>query len=185
VTCQDVFVEFLGNEAIFEEYYRAARADDPGPSDLSSDERLALWIYTCADTDWQLRINRELWDGAASDSVTGMETILNAALQKLPRHQGRVYRAFNEPDLDDMLGEYGVGSTVLWFEFASCTTELEAAREGNVLFIVNARHGRLLGPYAGEPGQLEVVFASGSRFRVRALERRKAFAVIELDELDP
>ncbi len=185
VTYQDVFIGFIGDEALFERYCRAARVYDPGPHDLSGAERLAVWIYACANIDWQLRINRELWDGEASGAVEGMEAILNAALRRLPRYTGRVYRAFNEPDLDDMLREYIAGGTVLWFEFASCTPDLDVAREGNVLFIVNSRNARLLGAYAEDPDSGEVVFCSGSRFRVRAVERRKAFAVIELEEIDP
>jgi len=105
VTYQDVFIGFIGDEALYERYCRAARVYDPGPYELSGAERLAVWIYACANTDWQLRINRELWDGKVSVDVEGMEAILNAALRKLPKHTGRVYRAFNEPDLDDMLGD--------------------------------------------------------------------------------
>jgi hypothetical protein len=183
VTYRDVFVEFLGDEELFARCCLAARVGEPGPHDLSEGERLAVWIYSCVNTAWSSRINRALWDGDADDGIKGVETILNAALQKLEPYVGPVYRSFRETDLDDLVTEYEVGASVHWFEFASATTDAPSALAGNVLFLVTPRTGRLLGPYSERPEDGEVVFPSGSHFKVCALERQCDSAVIELEEI--
>lgn|GEM_PF-3512504 len=180
---RDVFLDFIGDAALFERCCRDACVDDPGPRSLSGAERLAVWLYSSADPQWAARINDALWDGKSDETIRAVEILLNAALQKLKPVRGLVCRGFQEPDLDDLLPEYAVGVQVRWFEFASAAIDPAAAGEGNVLFVVSSRTARLLGAYAEDPDAGEVVFPSGSVFRVRAVERRQEAAVIELEEV--
>jgi hypothetical protein len=86
-------------------------------------------------------------------------------------------------DLPSFLRSYQPGAEVDWPAFSSASVDSVKALIGNVLFIIQAKNGRVLGPYAAQQDEREVVFLPGSRFRVDGLERTPTKAIIDLSEL--
>lgn len=177
-----MFVQFLGDHARFEFCCNEAEIEAYDPLGLSAAERLAVWIYSSTDDGWYARINGELWNGPCSDQVLKMAALLNSGLSKLPPYHGKVYRGFNTPDMDAFLETYGIGGLIRWPGFTSSTLNPEKAFEGNVLFIIHSKSGRILNSYADKPSEEEVLFSSACRFVVISLEREEDFAIIELEE---
>jgi hypothetical protein len=67
--------------------------------------------------------------------------------------------------------------------FTSASRQEENAFYGNVLLIMTSKNGRILSDHSATPELDEVVFLSGTRFRVVAVERNGDDAVIELEEI--
>ncbi|HLZ05063.1 MAG TPA: ADP-ribosyltransferase domain-containing protein [Bradyrhizobium sp.] len=180
----DLFVRFLGGRALYEDCCVSSRIDDDPaePNGLSSAERLAIWIYSSTDQHWYERINGELWSPSCSTEVQQFSEILNVALRKLPTHDGIVHRGYYAADLDEFCETYDVGIVVRWPGFTSTSAVREEAFPGNVLFTIRSYSGRILGLYADKPSEREILFPSGTRYRVTFMERDDDVVVIELEE---
>lgn len=181
---EELFVQFLGDRALYERCCAEANLDNDEEDDfgLTLSERLAIWVYSSTDDGWYARINGELWNGPCSEGVLLFAEVLDAALDKLPPYEGQVYRGYTASDLDAFLDQYGVGALIRWPGFTSSSLDPEKAFAGNVLFIIRSQSGRILGDYADKPFEDEVLFPKGSLYLVTSLERRENFAIIELEE---
>jgi NAD:arginine ADP-ribosyltransferase len=188
---ENAFRKFLEEEDTYLTF-RQRSGLDTNPVDsifgLNEFERLAIWIYASSST-WHAKINDALWLLNRSRIGVGAEVsivavVLARALRKLPRHRGFVYRGYYTPYLDRFLRGSGfkIGDVYEWPTFLSTSKRPEKAYSGNVLFTILSRNGRVLGYYAPEPEEEEVLFTSLSRFRVRAIERRPHKAFIEMVE---
>ena len=179
-----VFVRFLGEFAVYADCRHRSKVEDGVDlNGLSAAERLAIWIYSSTDSDFYARINGELWSPPCSAEVSEFSEILHLALRKLPAHDGITYRGYNAANFDDFLDQFEPGITIRWPGFTSSTLDRAEAYEGNVLFIIRSHNGRILGLYADDPGEREVLFPGGTRFQVLSVERDDDAAVIELEEV--
>lgn len=189
---EKAFRKFLGDEETYLTF-RQRSGLDAHPVDsllgLNEFERLAVWIYASSST-WHAKINNGLWlqnqSGIkAGGDVSTVSAVLARALRKLPRYRGFVYRGYYTPYLDRFLrgSGFGIGDIYEWPTFLSAAKDPEKAYSGNVLFTILSRNGRVLGYYAPEPEEEEVLFTCLSRFRVRAIERWPDKAFIEMVEV--
>ena len=119
-----------------------------------------------------------------STAVSSFARILNNALQKLPRHVGAVYRGYESRRLSADFAKYPLGAVVEWPGFTSSTTDEDMAYDGNMLFTILSRTGRILGSYSDIPHELEVMFRTGTKFRVLRAEQVGSDVVIEMEELE-
>jgi NAD:arginine ADP-ribosyltransferase len=134
---------------------------------LTDLERLAIWIYT-TPRDWHRIVNDALWRGIASHTVRVFADILDQALRKLPRVSGTVYRGTTtrlKPEV--FLQSHGIGEMLIWPEFTSATRRRRNAYVGNVLFRIESVSGRSLQGYGADESDEEVLFGTGTRYKVR------------------
>jgi hypothetical protein len=180
----------LVGSAKYNEYlmYVQTRGWIGAPQFVSEVQRVAIWSYTSPD-GWYVRINQELWHGAPSSVVGGFTSVLNGALSRMYNHPGTVFRGYSEADLDFFLGDYEVGNIREFLGFTSTTKKQELAFYGNVLFIVQARTAPCqdrfpdVEQFSAIPDEKEVLFPTGTRFKVTAVERLEESAIIELEQV--
>ena len=171
-----------GDDNDYDSWCGDAHVSTACPYGLSADERLAVWIYSSTNDSWYERINRELRELNPSEDVRFFAQLLNEALEKLPAFVGEVYRGMTVPDLDAHVDDYEIDVIVPWAAFTSSSREITKAFDGNVLFSIASQNGRGLGVYADKPSEEEILFCSGSKFRVLAAERRDGFLIISVAE---
>jgi hypothetical protein len=166
------------------EYLRQVRARRivSSRNPLTLPERLAIWIYTSPD-EFYREINRQFREDDASHTTLAFASLLNRAIRKLFRHAGYVYRGITVQDLDAFMADYAANDVHTWASFTSSSRQRDKAFDGNVQFIIASKSGAVLGNHAVEPEQEEVLFGTGSKFRVVAVERRDDVAVVELEEI--
>lgn len=97
-------------------------------------------------------------------SVAAFRDTLNDALDKLPDRPGVTRRGTNLPA--DVLARYQPGQVVTELGFTSTGKPFN----GNELFKIHGKHGKLVQPYSAHPSEEEVLFRSGTKFVV--LDRR-------------
>jgi hypothetical protein len=167
-------------------YGEPPKVRTPNACGLSESEHVALEIYL-AETSWREKVNA---GARAAERKTpfaqSFACLVNEALVRLPVLSGECYRGVSVDDLTRMVATYRAGTVHVWNDFISATASLDGACAGNVLFIIAVKEkGRLLGDYAARPQHAEILFATESVFDVRAIERRKEFLVIFLEEQEP
>ena len=181
---EDVFVQFLGARHYFLDCCKDSNlVDGVDGNGLTAGERLAIWIYSNFTSNWYQQINGELWSGMPSIAVTAFAGILNDAINKLPAHVGSVYRGHQPRDLDALLAVHHYGAIVAWPGFTSTTLDRGEAYDGDVLFVIQSRTGKALGPYAHNPKEKEILFRTGTRFRVTFVDVDEDGVTIELEEV--
>ncbi|GKU37968.1 ADP-ribosyltransferase domain-containing protein [Mycobacterium montefiorense] len=118
---------------------------------------------------------------------------LNSALSKLEPYRGVVFRGSNISG--DNLAEYELDKIVTAPGFASSTksyTKSEKFSRGvksefmdDVNFLITSHFGRDVSKFARDSTEDEVLFASGTRFKVRSRREYGNYPLIELDDLGP
>ena len=147
-----MFVSVLGgNEALYSYCRSEADRITSNPNNLTDDERLAIWIYSCTNLQWHEAVNGGLWSATPSEGILFFAELLNEAIAKLPKYKGLVYRGYRTKTLDEFLRTHRPGESVCWRGFTSCTSSIEWAFAGNLLFTITSQNGRLLGGYADDP----------------------------------
>ncbi|MBT9290127.1 ADP-ribosyltransferase [Prosthecodimorpha staleyi] len=179
---QHAFNRLLGSERCQELLDRPDIKD--GIGDLSTWERLAIYVYTTTE-GYHLEINRALRSGRCPGHIQIVANCLSSALSKLPPYSGVTYRGMNMR-LEERRQLFARPEVTL-YGFTSTTTTLAAIDgfKGNTQLIVYGLSGRLIEYYTSMPGENEVLFAPGARFRVeRAIyEEDGDGALFELREL--
>jgi NAD:arginine ADP-ribosyltransferase len=155
-------------------------------------ERLAIWIYTTPNV-WHRIVNEALWGktqpqefGLGLQEIETIATTLNAALAKLPRFQGTVYRGIRRKEtLASFLRRYRKDGIAVWPGFTSTTRNRADAYAGDVLFRIESMSGRSLQGYSADEYDDEVLFAAGSTYIVGDIEQRpEGLTIIELTEAE-
>jgi NAD:arginine ADP-ribosyltransferase len=150
---------------------------------LTDLERLAIWIYTTPG-NWHQIVNEALWSGKVSDEVRVFAAVLDQALLKLPRVSGSVYRGtLISQRTEVFLRNYKVGAIVTWPGFTSTTRSRRNAYVGNVLFRIESINGRSLQGYGAEESDEEVLFATGTRYKVIDVVADEAVLAVDLVEV--
>ncbi|WP_069167859.1 ADP-ribosyltransferase [Nocardia altamirensis] len=129
--------------------------------ELSQAERDAITKYTgnSYDINSALRSGNELTVAQRAEVEQ-----LNTTLDKLPTFEGAVTR---RTDLDaDVLAKYERGAEVTEAAFTSSSATAKAAKDLPVEFQIWSETGRYVGHHSTAPQELEVLFKSGTPFRV-------------------
>jgi hypothetical protein len=111
---------------------------------------------------------------------------LNQALDKLPPHDGPVFRGASLPP--EMLAQYQPGATVSESAFWSTSMDLGVARStafsGNVEFWILSKTGRDISSFSAIPSEREVLFRTDVPFYVvdRRLDHATGKTIIKMIE---
>ncbi|MYB37593.1 MAG: hypothetical protein F4Y26_09460, partial [Gammaproteobacteria bacterium] len=140
---------------------------------LSDAEITARYAYTTSDSTWGYRpINRALRseDGTKKADFADYRDTLNAALAKLPDHVGTVKRRTRLTAEELARYRNSKGEVIVEQAFTSTSHGGRAAFSGPHEFVIESAHGKLVQPWSAYPGEREVLFAAGSRFKVLEVE---------------
>lgn len=94
------------------------------------------------------------------------ETLIQA-LGKLKPYEGYVARSGSLPP--DILDQHQVGAIVSYQAFTSASL---GKRSGGHTFIIKSKTGRFIGSYSYYPDEYEVLFKSGTKFKVLSREKK-------------
>jgi hypothetical protein len=175
----------IGDEEFEAAYSRLGLSQDWNDPifNLTDLERLAIWIYT-TPRDWHRVVNDSLWSGRITNEVRMFASILDRALQKLPRVSGTVYRGtFITQKAEEFLRNHKTGTIVTWPGFTSTTRIRRNAYVGNVLFRIESTTGRSLQSYSADEADEEVLFATGTRYRIVGVIADEPVLVLDMVEV--
>lgn len=123
------------------------------------------------------KTNAELRAGVMDESTWKHVSQLNNALDKLPTHKGTVFRKAKLTQ--SQIEMYQPGKIVEERGFTS-TSKDKDIWNGNVQFVVTSKSGRDISRISKHPHEEEVLFKSGTRFRITKNEGGK----IHMEEVD-
>jgi hypothetical protein len=180
----------LGQDAVKVDGDRVWLKQDPGGRDVATRPmgippraRESLVHYT-EDKDfvrhWNLRTRRG--QPTAADRRRNEEVDL--ALAALPRHEGVVYRRMGKFS-DSSASAYMVGDIKTWNALSSASKVPQSGFGDKVEFRIVSRRGRDVSGLSVKPEQQEVLFRTGSRFRVTGRHKEGEMWFIDLEELVP
>jgi hypothetical protein len=155
----------------------------PVPEPLSPQELSALADYTGLGHE---DLNDALRGGSVDASQLSRVEALNRALDKLPAHEGPVFRGTNLPP--EVLGQYQPGAIVTESGFLSTSRDLTVAQSeafaGNVEFRILSKSGRDISSLSVLPDEQEVLFRTDVPFYVvdRRTDLHTGITIIEMIE---
>ncbi|WP_052281001.1 ADP-ribosyltransferase [Nocardia vulneris] len=129
--------------------------------ELSQAERDVISKYTSNsyDINTALRSGDKLTDAQRAE-VEQLDTVLD----KMPAFTGEVTRRTDLPA--DILERYQIGGQVTEAAFTSSSATAKAAKDLPVEFQIISDTGRYIGHHSTAPQELEVLFKSGTPFRI-------------------
>ena len=147
---------------------------------LSKPEAVILREYTGHSAQ---QINTELRSNKPSLKALSFARILNRALNKLPSYRGKVWRDIDLPE--KTLAKYSVGEVVTEKGFVSSSRDeferFDSARPHRLL--IHSKNGKIIEKISVLPLEYEVLFKSGTKFKVLKRTQEKGYLLIELQEL--
>ena len=147
---------------------------------LSKPEAVILREYTGHSAQ---QINAELRSNKPSLKALSFARILNRALNKLPSYKGKVWRDIDLPE--KILAKYSVGEVVTEKGFVSSSRDeferYDSARPHRLL--IHSKNGKIIEKISVLPLEYEVLFKSGTKFKVLKRTQEKGYLLIELQEL--
>lgn len=147
---------------------------------LSKPEAVILREYTGHSAQ---QINAELRSNKPSLKALSFARILNRALNKLPSYRGKVWRDIDLPE--KTLAKYSVGEVVTEKGFVSSSRDeferFDSARPHRLL--IHSKNGKIIEKISVLPLEYEVLFKSGTKFKVLKRTQEKGYLLIELQEL--
>jgi hypothetical protein len=129
--------------------------------DLSLTDTSAIAAYSGSGYK---QINKSLRAGAMHEHEWGYVNNLNSALEKLPKHVGTVFRKADVPA--DVLALYKPGMIIEERGFTS-TSKSSSVWSGSSRYEIVSKTGRDISHLSTHPSENEVLFRSGTRFRVK------------------
>ena len=162
-------------------------------------EAVAALIFYTSESFGYRQINRllrgQMTKFAAEEKQIGWNTerakrdyqehikFINAALNQLPNYEGVVFRGSKvEPK---QLAQYQVGEIVTEKGFTSSSSNLAVAQNfsGNVLYTIFSKTGKKIRDFSEFPGEDEVLFRSGTKFKILAIEKKDGKTLIKMMEV--
>ena len=147
---------------------------------LSKPEAVILREYTGHSAQ---QINAELRSNKPSLKALSFARILNRALNKLPSYRGKVWRDIDLPE--KTLAKYSVGEVITEKGFVSSSRDeferFDSARPHRLL--IHSKNGKIIEKISVLPLEYEVLFKSGTKFKVLKRTQEKGYLLIELQEL--
>ena len=119
-------------------------------------------------TDSYRMINESLRSGSMSKDQSAFASQLNAALSKLPSYKGTVTRGAPIES-----GRYYSPGMIVKERAFTSTSKKSTSRfnSNDTKFVITSKTGKDISSFSKHPGEKEVLFRSGTRFRVTKLER--------------
>ncbi|MEU4807677.1 ADP-ribosyltransferase [Nocardia fluminea] len=142
----------------------ASKAKNPSLTQKDIDAIRGYTVEDKADPNGYYQLNKSLREGTVSPTQQATVDDINAALTKLPDHNGVVYRGTNLPQ--DVIDKYEPGKMRTEDSFFSSSSRNDGAFPGNVEFHVVSKSGKSVDPYSAEAGEDEILFRSGTNFYV-------------------
>lgn len=143
-----------------ESYMEAAKAKGPSVGLKPSE---AAWVIAYSYSAYA-PLNKALRHGAKTQAQHDYAVGLNAALDKLPPHKGTTYRGSTVPS--NIAALYQPGMIVEERGFTSTTTDPNMKFGGDFKFEVRSKTGRSIKALSNSPHEQEVLFKSGTHFRI-------------------
>jgi hypothetical protein len=129
-------------------------------------------------------LNKALWEGGTKASqYSNFVEVLNSALSKLPNYTGEVYRGTILPP--NALAEHQVGAIVTYKAFTSAS--IGNGHNEIHRFLIHSKTGKRITPFSVFSGEEEVLFQSGTQFRIMSrseLSDKEGAVDFELDEVE-
>jgi hypothetical protein len=123
------------------------------------------------------KTNKELRAGVMDEATFKHANALNSALDKLPAHVGKVYRKVSVST--EISALYQPGKVFVEQGFMS-TSKSSSTWAGDLQFVIHSKTGRDIEDISSHPDEKEVLFKSGTRFKITAREGNK----ITMEEID-
>jgi hypothetical protein len=134
-------------------------------------------------TGWYRTVNSALRFGSITKEVRWFARTLTRALRKLFQYQDMVWRGIWVDDLDAFVAAYEEGNIKTFPAFTSSSKERNLAFSGNVLFSAASYNGRDVELFSYYPEEKEVIFLSGTQFKIVFVERVGDRVAVDLDEV--
>lgn len=172
---KEMLTEKAADEYLKRGIYHKKTYERTSSPELTDAESAALFSYTANG----FFVNSELYalsQGLPTkdhpEFIKIYEKFLNDALDKLPIHQGMVYR-FSQSTLPvDFVQQLRVGAKVTFQPFTS-TSKTAILRKHMVYeFVIQSKTGRII-PFSYKPTEDEVLFKSKTTFKVLKIEIKK------------
>lgn len=138
-----------------------------GVDPLSPDEANLIHSYTCEsgdETSYRTINNALRYDEAMTPTQSDYAANLDAALEKLPAHEGIVYRGTSLSR--EQIAQYRVGEVKDEPAFTSATKNADKQFAGNTEFVIVSTSGRRVDKYSALPSEEEVLFRHNTKFKV-------------------
>lgn len=152
---------------------------------FETDEQEAVAINAYTDIDY-IDVNRILRGVKESTDEWDKEiAVLKYALQKLPAFTGQVYRGARLPESDIELYQNALenGKPIVHKYFTSSTYDIGKKFSGNAMFFIESKNGRMVEKLSSYPNEKEVLFNSGTEFKVTQIIKEGERVQIFLEEL--
>lgn len=146
---------------------------------LGLDQADAAVLRDYTDMGYQ-KLNKETRNPPPGELMAIKEKALNTALDKLPNHEGTVFRGLNRAR------NWEVGSTIEETGFSSSTTNKGIAENnfgGNTFISIKSKTGKEISPMSRFKGEQEVVFKSGTQFKVASKRQEGDKVFYEMEEV--
>jgi len=125
------------------------------------------------------KTNQQLRSGAMDESTWHHTLRLNNALDQLPPYHGEVRRG-TQLDFGE-LSKYKKGMIIEERAFTSASKG--SGWSGNARYIIQSKSGRDITKFSTHPSENEVLFKSGTRFRVTGVETSGGVTIIRMTEV--
>jgi len=133
---------------------------------MKPSEQLAIYLYTAIDSLGE-KMNKEMAGWASgrprTDGLANFAFTFYKGLQALPPYEGEVYRKVASKFVEKPLG-----TRVTWNGFTSATADWSQVSDGDasIVYLIQSKSGRYLGPYSRYPQNSEVVLLPGTSFTI-------------------
>ena len=176
-------------------YVARQRCQNPADG-LSPDESASIMLYTMSwdpmDECLYIALNRTLRSSDRQQALKPWYSYLRLflnALSRLPPLSTVVHRGVKL----DMSKQYVKGTTVVWWGFSSCTTEVDVLqcdlflgeRDARTLFSIEADTARDIRKHSFFPMENEVLLMAATQFKVVSSLKQGDLRIIQLKETQP
>lgn len=143
---------------------------------ISSNEAVSIRTYT---TPFFATINTALRTGKINARNAAFAAVLNRALSKLPKHKGMVFRELDDFP-EDVLAGYIKGAIIT--EKAFTSSSLLNSMSKSYRFVIHSKAGRRIEEFSALKNEREVLFKSGTKFKILSRQDKNGIILIELEE---
>ncbi len=181
---RSVTEQYLGSHSyrahrsnMFKEYQK--RGIDYAKQGLSESQAVALWAYT---DDLYKPLNQALRDGTANKQMLAVRDELNAALDKMPKYKGIVYRGteLSKKQIDVIIKKKLFNDKA----FISATNLKMQRFDGNVYFEVISQNGRDISKLSKFSSEAEVLFKAASDFEIVDINKVESILEVTMKEVE-
>lgn len=133
---------------------------------MKPSEQLAIYLYTAIDSLGE-KMNKEMVGWASgrprTDGLANFAFTFYKGLQALPPYEGEIYRKVTSKFVEKPLG-----TKIVWNGFTSATADWSQVSDGDasIVYLIQSKSGRYLGPYSRYPQNSEVVLLPGTSFTI-------------------